>query len=224
MRLRPKRRRAFLAGAPHKRPGSFKHPVTRHRHLTPRSSRAHALLAALAGVLLSAAPLLAAAEGESGGSEWKMLAGKVVNFAILVGALVYLLRSPIVGYLKNRGLAIRKDLADAAAVRSEAETQLASVRSKLAGLPAELDLLRRRGEEEVAGEQRRMTEAAAGERQHLLERARRDIDIQLRVARKALLEHSAALAVSLTRERVQREITPDDQARLIDRYASEVRP
>lgn len=178
-------------------------------------------MATLAGVLLSAAPLFAAEENASS-HEWTMLAGKIVNFAILVGALVYLLRSPIVGYLKNRGLAIRKDLADAAAVRAAAETQLSSVRSRLAGLPAELDLLRRRGEEEVAGEQRRMKEAADQERQHLIDRARRDIDIQLRVARRMLLEHSAELAVSLTRDRVQREITSDDQARLIDRYASEV--
>lgn len=194
--------------------------------MTTRSSRAHALLAAVAGVLLSAAPVIAgaAAEETSGSSEWTMLARKIVNFAILVGVLVYILRSPVVGYLKNRGVAIRKDLADAAAVRSAAEAQLASVRSKLGELPAELAQLRRRGEEEVAGEQRRMKDAADQERQHLLERARRDIDIQLRVARRMLLEHSAALAVSLTRDRVLREITPEDQARLIDRYATEVRP
>jgi F-type H+-transporting ATPase subunit b len=156
-------------------------------------------------------------------NEWTTLGFRIVNLVTLIAALVVFLRSPIADYLKNRGLAIRKDLADAAAMRSTAETQLSSVRSKLAGLPAELDLLRRRGEEEVTNERQRMKDAAAEERQHLLERARRDIDIQLRIARRALLEHSAALAVSLTRDRVQREITPDDQARLIDRYASGVR-
>jgi F0F1-type ATP synthase membrane subunit b/b' len=181
-------------------------------------------LAALAAVALSAAPVMAAAEGEAAGSDWTLLINKIVNVAVLFGVLAYYLRSPIAAYLRDRGTAIRKDLADAAAVRASAESQLASVRTRVAGLPAELALLRRRGEEEVAGEQRRMKDAADEERRHLLDRARRDIDIQLRVARKQLLEQAASLAVSLTRDRVQREITPDDQARLIDRYASEVHP
>lgn len=191
---------------------------------TTRSSRARGALYAAAAFLVVGVVLVLGKAYLGVPAEWATLGLRIVNVGILVSVLVYFLRSPFAGYLRDRGLAIRKDLADAAAVRSAAETQLASVRSKLAGLPAELDLLRRRGEEEVAGEQRRMKEAADQEREHLLDRARRDIQIQLRVARRMLLEHSAALAVSLTRDRVQREITPDDQARLIDRYAGEVRP
>ena len=191
--------------------------MTPDRLETTRSNRARTIL------IVAVYVALAIAYVKLPKNEWTTLGFRIVNLATLVAALVSILRSPIVGYLKNRGLAIRKDLADAAAMRSTAETQLSSVRSKLAGLPAELAELRRRGEEEVAGEQRRMKEAAAEERQHLISRARRDIDIQLRVARKSLLEHSAELAVSLTRDRVQREITPEDQARLVDRYSSEVR-
>ena len=51
----------------------------------------------------------------------------------------------------------------------------------------------------------------------------RDVDVRVRVARKALTEHAADLAVGLAADRVRQTITDADQARLIDRYAAEVK-
>ncbi len=67
-----------------------------------------------------------------------------------------------------------------------------------------------------------MKEVTARERDRLLERTRRDIDLQFRLARRALLEHTAELSISLARRRVERRITSDDHRRLIDQYAAEV--
>jgi F0F1-type ATP synthase membrane subunit b/b' len=97
------------------------------------------------------------------------------------------------------------------------------VRVRLAALPGELETLRRRGEEELAAERVRMAEATRREREHVVERTRREIDLQFRVARRRLLEHTAELSVRVARSRLERDITPDDQARLIERYAAEVR-
>ena len=51
----------------------------------------------------------------------------------------------------------------------------------------------------------------------------RDVDVRVRVARKALAEHAADLAVGLAADRVRQTITDADQARLIDRYAAQVK-
>jgi F-type H+-transporting ATPase subunit b len=161
-----------------------------------------------------------AAEGGEHG--WAGTIAKAVNFAILIAVLAYYLRSPIATHLRTRGETIRKDLVDAANLRKEAERQLSDVRSQLAALPAELAVLRQRGEEELAGERARMQAATARVREQLLERTRRDIDIQFRQARRALVEHTADLAVGLARKRIERDITPDDQQRLVDRYAAGV--
>ena len=154
--------------------------------------------------------------------DWMPTIAKVANFALLVGALVYYLRSSVATYLQTRSQQIRKDLVDAAALRKEGLERLAAVREQLAALPAELDELTRRGQEELSAERVRMAEATAVQRQHLLDRARRDVDVQFRLARRALVDHAAQLAMTLARARVEREITPADQERLVDQYAAGV--
>jgi F0F1-type ATP synthase membrane subunit b/b' len=148
---------------------------------------------------------------------------KIANFVVLFGVLAYVLRSPIATHLTTRSQQIRKDLVDAAGLRKEGEDRLAAVRRQLAALPAELEELRRRGQDELAAERVRMADTTAHQRQQLLDRAHRDIDLQFRLARRALLDHAADLSMTLARTRVEREITSTDQERLVDQYAAEVR-
>jgi F-type H+-transporting ATPase subunit b len=186
----------------------------------------------LGGTVVHAAPRVAQEPGEArergtGQEEaaggWSSTIAKAVNFAVLAGLLAYFLKTPIAQHLQTRSQTIRQGLTEAAALREEAERQLAAVRARLAELPAELDRLRRRGQEELADERVRLAEATALEKRRVIERTRREIDLQLRVARRRLLEHAAELSISRARIRIERDITPDDQARLIDRYAAEVR-
>jgi F-type H+-transporting ATPase subunit b len=157
------------------------------------------------------------------GSGWLAVVAKIFNFAVLVGILTYFLKTPLTEYLTSRGEAIRRDLVEARTLRQSAESQLQSVRTQLAGLPAELEALTARGRDELAHEQVRLKETTAREREKLVERTRREIDLQTRMARRQLVEHTADLAIGLARARIEQQITPDDQTRLIDRYAAEVR-
>jgi F0F1-type ATP synthase membrane subunit b/b' len=47
--------------------------------------------------------------------------------------------------------------------------------------------------------------------------------MRLRIARRELTEHAAFLAVGVAEQRIRRSITPDDQLRLVDRYASQLK-
>lgn len=164
----------------------------------------------------------AAAEAGEHEEGWMGTVAKAFNFALLAGILVYFLKAPIVQYLSTRGETIRRDLVEAKAVRSTAETQLGAVRSRLAALPAELDSLRARGREELAQERERLTKATAREREHLLDRTRREIDLQSRMARRALTVHAAELTTALARTRIEQSMTAQDQMRLVDRYTADV--
>ena len=148
---------------------------------------------------------------------------RLANFAILVGVLVYFLKSPIAAYLSSRSTQIRQELVTADEMRSAASAQLAQIDARMAALPAELEALKRQGAEDVRSEQARITAAAAAERERLLEQTRREIDMRLRIARRELTEHAARLAVGVAEQRIRRSITPDDQLRLVDRYASQLR-
>jgi F0F1-type ATP synthase membrane subunit b/b' len=56
-----------------------------------------------------------------------------------------------------------------------------------------------------------------------LEQARREIELQTRIAKREILEHAADLSVQLATDRLKREVTPSDQARLAERYLEQVR-
>lgn len=179
---------------------------------------AFVLTAAAASVDVHAA---AAAEGEGGGLV-SMIA-KLANFAILAGVLVYFLKTPIATYLASRSAQIRQDLVTAAEMRATASAQLAEIEKKLQALPGELGALRTRGAEDVVAEKARIAEAAAAERERLLEHARREVESRLRIARRELTAHAADLAVKIARQRIEKTITPEDQMRLVDRYATQLR-
>lgn len=179
---------------------------------------ARAALALLALVLVPS-PALAAV----GDMTATQLVARAFNFVALVAIVVYFLRRPIANYLVDRSQQIRHALVEAAATRERASADLASVQSRLAALPAELAVLKERGAEEVKAEQARIKVLAAAERERVLAQTRREIDQQYRLARRALLQETADQAAVIARARIERDITPADQTRLIDRYLTQVR-
>jgi F-type H+-transporting ATPase subunit b len=185
------------------------------------------LRAALALAVLAAPALAEAAEGghhpQSLGEMILGMGWPVANFIIFVGVLDYFLNQPLKDYLATRSAAIRKDLVEAAELRATATSQLATIEQKLQALPGELSALRTRGAEEIAAEEQRIAAQAAADRERLLEQTRREIDLQVRLAKKEILEHAADLSVSLATDRIRKEVTPDDQDRLVDRYLSQVK-
>jgi F-type H+-transporting ATPase subunit b len=178
-------------------------------------------------VAILAAPALAeAAEGHAPQTLGEMILGMgwpLANFIIFVGVLYYFLNQPLRDYLATRSATIRKDLVEAAELRSTATAQLATIEQKLAALPGELAALRTRGAEEIAAEEQRIAAQAVADRDRLLEQTRREIDLQVRLAKKEILEHAADLSVSLATDRIRKEVTPADQDRLVDRYLSQVK-
>ena len=169
----------------------------------------------------------AAAEGEhhdeSIGGMILGMGWQVANFIIFVGILYYFLNQPVRDYLASRHTAIRKDLDEAAALRASANEQLAKIDAKLQALPGELTALRARGAEEIKAEDQRIAQQAAADRDRMLEQTRREIDLQVRLAKKDILEHAANLSVQLATERIKKDVTPADQERLIDRYLTQVK-
>jgi F-type H+-transporting ATPase subunit b len=151
------------------------------------------------------------------------LAAKLLNFGILVGVLVYFLKTPIAGYLSGRSAQIRQDLVAAAEMRRTATAQLEEIQKRLSKLPEELAALKSRGEEDVRNEKVRIADTARVERERLLDQTRREIAMRLRMARRELTEYAAELAVDVAHDRIQRTITPDDQLRLVDRYTAQLR-
>ena len=170
-------------------------------------------------------PQEAVEHGEAAEHEEGLLpvVARLVNFAILIGTLVYLLRSPLVAYMNDRGTQIRSDLVNAAEMKRTAAAQLEEIDRRMKALPGELEALRAQGAQEIAAEAARIRAAAATERDRLLEQARRDIDQHVKIAERELVSHAADLAVGVAAERIRKSITDDDQKRLADRYVQQLK-
>jgi F0F1-type ATP synthase membrane subunit b/b' len=161
-------------------------------------------------------------EAEHGESVWAVV-GRLFNFALLAAGLVYLLRSPLMAYLEQRGFDVRIELTRAAELRAEAGSQLSRIDARMKALPDEIETLKRRGAEEMAAEEARIRALAEAERQRLLDQARRGIETEVRLAERELKARAGELAVAVATERVKRTITDSDQARLVGRYVDQVR-
>ncbi len=164
-----------------------------------------------------------APEGEGGHESPWALPARLFNFALLAGGLFYLLRSPLMGYLAQRGAQVRSELTSAASLRKDAGAQLAAVEAKVRALPGEIEALKRRGSEEIAAEETRIAGVAEAERRRLLDQATREIEMQLRVTERDLKKRASELAVEVATARVERTITATDHERLVDQYVSQVR-
>jgi F-type H+-transporting ATPase subunit b len=204
-------------------------------HDLPAGARVRALALAAAIVLSVAAfpaaiaaqpshePQSASQAEQPHGQTLVQTIAKIVNFAILGGVLVYFLKSPVSAYLISRSTQIRQALVTAAETRATAAAQLTDIERKLQALPAELEKLRAQGEQDLRAEQARIAQAAAAERERLIAQTHREIQTRLRLAQRQLTEHAADLAIRIAEERIRRMITPDDQLRLVDRYAAQLR-
>jgi F-type H+-transporting ATPase subunit b len=160
---------------------------------------------------------------ESIGGMVKKMGWPVANFIIFLGVIYYFGNKPFAEYLGSRSSSIRKDLVEAAELKATATAQLAEIEKKLQALPAELSALRTRGADEIKSEEQRIAAAAAADRDRLLEQTRREIDLQVRLAKKDILEHAADLSMQLATERIKKETTPADQDQLVDRYLDQVK-
>jgi F-type H+-transporting ATPase subunit b len=152
---------------------------------------------------------------------WKTGA-RIFNFLILAGVLIYFLRSPFRAYLEARSTQIRSELVSAARMRQEAADRIAGIECRMQALPSELEALHEKGKADIAAERARIREVAEAERRRLLEQTRREIDMRLRVAERELTTHAVDRLVTIAADRIRRAINEQDQARLIERYLSQV--
>ena len=175
-------------------------------------------LVLVVGILLVGGSLTteAAEEAEAHGSGWDLLY-RVVNFAILVGALVYLLRKPLSNYLDAKTEQIRRDLTEAAGKRERAEAERKEAEARLAGLDREIAEARVKGLAQAEDERRRILKAAESEAARLAENAKKEIEAELELARRKLTARAAELSIEMARKKIREQISDADRRALFEK-------
>lgn len=176
--------------------------------------------------LVFAAVALASGGGEGGhadsGALIKDFIYRVIDFALVFGVVIYFVRKPFKNGLANRSKTIEAALAEAKRVKDEAEAKFAEYDRKLAKADQEVDALAKTIKEEALLERDRILAEANALATRIREEAGRTADQEIARARTLLQKEAAATALRLAEELLEKNLSKDDQARLIDDYVQKV--
>ena len=175
---------------------------------------------ALVGVLgLAVAAYAAEKEPETTPMDWVW---RIVNFAIILGVLIYFLKKPLQTALRKRIETVEAALAEARAAREEAVKRLAEVEARLKDKDAEVQSLVRLAEENGRKEKEQLIADSAKAGESILVSAKENIDAELLKAKDALRREAALLAVELAEKIVRENIKKEDQNRIVEEYIAKV--
>jgi len=147
---------------------------------------------------------------------------KTVNLVIFIGILYYLLRKPTRKFFRQRIEEIRALLQRAAREKAEAAARLAEIDARLNRLDDELAEIRAQSEREAAAERARIEAAAREDAEKLRLMSQREIEAAKKAALVELRQFAAEKSVELAEQIIRRELTPEDDARLLQRIGEEI--
>jgi F-type H+-transporting ATPase subunit b len=167
---------------------------------------------------------LAESDGQAGFLNNKPL-WRVINLSIFVLILIYILRSKIrIGQVfENRAATIVKELEQAKRDKQEAEAQLSELNARIGRLDQEVAEIRLEAERESAREAERVRQTAEADAEKIRLTAQREIEGAMKAARTELRAFVAEQSVATAEGIIRREIRPEDNNRMLDKYIDDLR-
>lgn len=144
----------------------------------------------------------------------------ILNFAIVVGLIVWASKKNLPAMFRNRTASIQKSLEEARKASEDANRRLTEIESRLGHLDDEIHQMRTASEKEAAAEEERIKASAAEEARRISESASQEIAAATKAARRELTAYAADLAVSLASKQIHVD-TSTDQA-LVRRFAHQI--
>ena len=188
-----------------------------------KKHRAILICLVLVFVSLSLGTALAASGGDSGSKGWQNTDWfRVMNFVVLAGVLVFVLRKPVSQALSSRIKDIKEQLESLEVQKTEAEKQLAQYNEKLSQLESEaekiVDGYIKQGNEAKA----KILKEAERTAEKLQDQAKRNIEHEFAKAKQKLQQEVVESSLQKAEESLKKKITAQDQDKLVDEYLIKV--
>lgn len=190
--------------------------------------RARLVLSCVAAIVIALVGGVALASGGGEGhgvgpAVWKDFGWRVLNFAVLVGILVWAVKKANVkGSLAERQDQIEKNLNEAKQARDAAEAKLKEYTEKLAKANQEVDALRDAMLKEGEAEKQRIIAEAKIAAEKVAVQAAQAADQEFLKARSVLRAEAARLAVELATEKLSGAVLKADHDRFVQDYLGKV--
>lgn len=195
----------------------------RKRRFDWKKQRVILIVVLVAFMSLSMGTALAASGGDDGSKGWQNTDWfRVMNFVVLAGVLVFILRKPVSQALGSRIKGIKEQLESLEVQKAEAEKQLAQYNEKLSQLEKEaekiVDDYIKQGNEAKA----KILKEAEQSADKLQAQAKRNIEHEFAKAKQKLQQEVVESSLLKAEESLKKEITAKDQDKLVDEYLDKV--
>ncbi len=169
-------------------------------------------------VLLCAIGVRAAEAGVNPATERATEIFKWINFAIVVGVIVWVFGKLLPPVFRKKAEAISSAITNATNAKAAADAQLREAETRLANLQKEVAELRAYAEREYAAEVERLRAATQTDTQKIAAAAKAEIEAAERAARLELKALAANLAVDGAETLLAKQLTPKAQESLISNF------
>jgi F-type H+-transporting ATPase subunit b len=156
------------------------------------------------------------------GHEAPQFWGSVVNFALLVGLIIYMARKPTRAFLGSRRDAIERGIQEAAQAKAKAEAvqreyseRLKTLDQELAKLRADIAAAAEQDRARIVADAEVTAQRVKAETEALVARQAEDIAASIR-------REVVAAAVAAAERAVRAGVTPEDHRRLADTFVQEL--
>ena len=174
-------------------------------------------------LLLAGAAWLSAQEG---GAMPEPAAGwKWANFVLLVAGLGYLIAKTLPPLFKSRTEAraarratIEKGIAEARAIKQDADKRAADVAARTAALGADIERFRVEAKAEMQQEGERIRQETAAQIARLENQAQQEVEMSGKIARRELKSYAAKLSLDLAEQRIRERLSPKTEQELVDAF------
>ena len=181
-----------------------------------------ARLRAMSGLfLLFLCVALSARAAEEGGSPAAQTADSIfkwINFAIVIGIVVWLFAKKLPAWFRGNAESISSAITKATAAKEEAERQVRDAEAKLAHLEQEIATLHAAAEHEAAAEGEHIRALTQSDAKKVGIAAQAEIEAAERAARMELKALAASFAVDGAESLLAKQLTPAAQESLLDTF------
>jgi F0F1-type ATP synthase membrane subunit b/b' len=182
----------------------------------------------LLGMLVFSIALAAPIRPQEGGAQREAaaedrLAGwKLINFAILVAGLGYLVVKNAPAFFNARSEEIQRAIKDAMGLKMDAEFRASEMDRRMAGLAAEVQKIRDEAKAEMDRESARIDEETRTALMRIQEHTTREIEALRYQAGLAVREHAVRLATDLAVAHLKDQPESIDREELIHAFTTDV--
>lgn len=162
------------------------------------------------------------AAGSLSAEKLKELFWRFVNFAALMIILVKFGAKPIASALGDRQKKIKNTVEDLESRRDEAEKTYRDFETKLAGMEKEIDTIVEKAIAQAEIEKAKIIEKAEQSADDIKRQAEMAVNNEIMEARRTLQNDIAKQATAMAEELIRKNLTPDDQVKIIEDYLDKV--